>query len=151
MKIQKLFTVVLLILTTLFVANVVAKQAKSEKKAQLCRLAQEPGFMNSWFGQPGTPDHSESRPIKAGNWLGCWAEAAQGSSVSPACFLTYQNGGSYTLPSRTAMNSPTSDVVTLICNGQAPTCCKVQIAGGLAELKKKTPDIKVLEAKDAQK
>jgi hypothetical protein len=48
------------------------------------------------------------------------------------------------------MNSPKADVITLTCNGQSPTCCKLQIAGDLATLKKTDPKVKVITAEKAE-
>jgi hypothetical protein len=107
--------------------------------------------MKSWAGQPGTPDHSESQSVNVGTWFGCLAFAASGSPVPPACFLSYENDGHYTLPPRNAMTSRTADVVTLSCNGQAPTCCAVQVAGKLATLKKADSGFQTIKPEAAKK
>lgn len=88
---------------------------------------QEEAFMKSWAGQPGIPDHAESGPVTTRTLFACLALAKPGSSVEPACYLSYENGGRYTLRSHQGMVSPKADVVTLTCNGDQPTCCKVQI------------------------
>ena len=103
----------------------------------------EPGFIKSWAGQPGVPDHADSTPINNGAFMACLALAAP-SSVPPACYVSYQNGGQYTLPSHSAMRSPKPDVITLSCNGKSPTCCKLQIGPALSALKKTDPDIKLI-------
>jgi hypothetical protein len=91
-----------------------------------CKLQQDSVFMTSWTGQPGQPDHTEVRSLAKGTHLACLAFAAPGSDVPPACFVSLQNDGSYTLPPHNAMRMPKDDVVTLTCNGKSPTCCKMQ-------------------------
>jgi len=91
-----------------------------------CTTQQQDGFMNSWAGQQGTTDHSESRSVTKGTHFGCLAEAT-GSSPPPACILAFEHNGTYTLPQRNAMRAPEDDSVTLSCLGKAPTCCKVQV------------------------
>jgi hypothetical protein len=119
--------------------NESAADMKTETDSAIpCGTHQEPDFMTSWAGQPGVADHSESRSVSKGTHFACLAFAANGSSVPPACFLSFQNGGAYTLPPHNALRAPQDDVVTLSCNGQAPTCCKVQV----------TPDPKPLTRVD---
>jgi hypothetical protein len=149
-KIRRFLAVGTVMLAVFFIGTAIAKQSNTAKTTDLCSLSQQSGFMNSWAGQPAAPDHSEFRPLKQNAWVGCWAGAAIGSTITPACVLTFENGGQYTLPSRTAMNLPKSDVVTLSCNGVLPVCCKIQVAGGLAQLKKATPDLQVMDSKDAR-
>lgn len=125
-----------------------AKEAQKTAAFPGCNLQHEPGFRKSWAGQPGIPDHTESWSIRKGDYLACLAFANQNSPVPPACYLSYQNDGQYTLPVRNAMTSPSSDIVTLTCNGQNPTCCKVQTNNALAKLKKSEPDLKVVNSED---
>ena len=92
-----------------------------------CTTQQQPGFMTSWAGQPGVADHSESQSISKGTHLACLAFAAPNSPVPPACFLSFENDGKFTLPPHNALRASRDDIVTLSCNGQSPTCCKVQV------------------------
>jgi len=115
------------------------------KEGSLCKLSQEPGFMNSWAGQPSAPDHSESRTVKKGSWMGCWAEAATGAKPA-GCLIEYKNGGQVSLPSRTATNAQATDVITLRCQGKSPTCCKLQTTAVLEEIKSVNANILATEA-----
>jgi len=108
-----------------------------------CTTQQEPGFMTSWSGQPGHPDHSESRSVDKGDLFACHAYAGS-SSVPSACFLSYENDGHYTLPHQNGMRSPSSDIMTLTCNGQSPTCCRLQVSHDPHPLSKK--DLKKIES-----
>ena|ERR1700730_10972100 len=144
MKIPLVVITALIGATFLTFSGVTAQNSKGTQVATLrvCDTLQpEPGYMKSWAGQPGFPDHSDSRAFRKGDFMGCAAFAALGSPVPPGCFLSYQNDGSYTLRMREAMNSPTSDVVTLTCNGQSPTCCAII----LGDTRKSGGDFKLIK------
>lgn len=119
------------------------------RTASACELSPEPGFMKSWNGQTGVPDHIDRRSVNKGAWMLCLAFDAGG--LSPACHVSYGKDGRYTLPSHGVMNSPSADIVTLSCKGTSPTCCKLQTAGALRLLRKKTdPKAEVIKPKDAE-
>jgi hypothetical protein len=103
-----------------------------------CTTQQTPAFMTSWAGQPGVKDHSESQAVTKGTHFACLAFAGPTSPVPPACYLSFQNDGPYTLPPHNDLRAPQDDVVTLSCNGESPSCCKVQV----------TPDPKALTKED---
>ena len=113
--------------TTLAQAPVAADTKTKASSPPPCSTQQTPAFMTSWAGQPGVPDHSETQSITKGTHFACLAFAAPQSPVPPACYLSFQNDGQYTRPPHNALRAPQDDVVTLSCNGQSPTCCKVQV------------------------
>lgn len=96
-----------------------------------CPPADPKGFMVSWAGQPGRKDQTDTRTVEKYSLFACLATAAPKSSVPAACYLSFENGGHYTLKPHEAMKSQKTDVVTLTCNGQQPTCCQVQVVTGL--------------------
>jgi len=115
--------------------------SKSEIKASYpppCTTQQTPAFMTSWAGQPGGQNHSESQSVTKGTHFACLAFADPTSPVPPACYLSFRNDGQYTLPPNDALRAPQDDIVTLSCNGESPSCCKVQV----------TPDPKALTKED---
>jgi len=85
------------------------------------------GLLTSWTGQPGKPDHEDTTNVNADNLIMCRAQAAAGV---PACYVSSQQHGAFTIPSHRAIDHwPSgSDILTLSCNGTAPTCCQIQIA-----------------------
>jgi len=105
-----------------------------QQPPETCSAKQEAGYMVSWAGQPGEKDHSEIRSLTKGTRLWCLSFAADGSS--PACNVSMENGGHFTLPSQNAIRIPHDDTVTLTCKGKNPTCCKVQMTPDSTPLKK---------------
>ena len=99
-----------------------------------CTTKQEPGFMVSWAGQSSAKDHSELRALSKGTHLGCLALSAEGSK--PACSVSLEYDGHYTLASLESIRIPQDDIVTLTCKGKSPTCCKVQMTPDPSPLKK---------------
>jgi hypothetical protein len=87
----------------------------------------EKGIVSSSQGVPGLKDHSDTANVSKGNHLLCKALSDRSSSAPSACFVTFSNGGSYTLGDRQDQISDYSGVMTLTCNGKAPMCCGVQI------------------------
>lgn len=90
--------------------------------------------MTSWAGQPGAKDHSELRSLTKGTHLACFAFGADGSD--PACSITTDSSGHYTVPSHDSIRIPRDDNVTLTCKGKNPTCCEMQMTPDDAPLKK---------------
>lgn len=99
-----------------------------------CATKQIPGYMTSWSGQPGTKDHSELRSLSKGTHLACFAFGADGSD--PACSVTTDSSGHYTVPSREAIRIPHDDNVTLACKGKGATCCEMKMTPDDAPIKK---------------
>jgi hypothetical protein len=99
----------------------------------VCPLQQQEGFMNSWSGQTGTPDHSETRSVAKGTWFACLAFAGTIKPVAPACKLSFDAGDVLDIPFRGTATAKQSGNATLTCVGKKPTCCKVQVVDNLNE------------------
>lgn len=113
-----------------------SKDAVAQEKWPCDTNLPDPYFMKSWYGQPGIPDHTDSRQVTKGTIFACLAQAASTAPV-PACILSFKTDGQYMLKSHEGMNSPLADVVSLTCNGQQPSCCKVQVVPQVTEKMKK--------------
>jgi hypothetical protein len=91
-----------------------------------CRPSE--GVMTSWTGQRGIKDHEDSQTIRGGSLMLCRAVSAPNTQPDPACFVSFQHNGPYTIPSHQALRAPDNDdVITLGCNGTTPTCCQLQL------------------------
>jgi hypothetical protein len=90
--------------------------------------------MTSWSGQPGAKDHSELRSLSKGTHLACFAFGGDGST--PACSVTMDSGGHYSVPSHDVIRIPHDDIVTLSCKGKNPICCEMKMTPDDAPMKK---------------
>jgi len=99
-----------------------------------CTTKQITGYMVSWSGQSGAKDHSELRSLTKGTHLACFAFGADGSA--PACAVTTDGSGRFTLPSHDSIRIPRDDNVTLTCKGKNPTCCEMKMSPDDAPLRK---------------
>lgn len=145
LKTRRIISVLIFCVFALGLTGLAGQTSKKSTEATGCDFNPEPGWMKSWMGQPGRQDQSASQPISKGTWMGCIVFSTVGSAP-PACTLQYQNGGTYTLPNHSAFFSPSDDVVTLICNGTAPLCCKIQLGHSLADMKKNDPKVRATTA-----
>jgi hypothetical protein len=94
-------------------------------------------LMTSWTGQAGKADHQDTATFAKNQYMACRAMSAD-TQPPPACVVSFENGGKYTIPSHYAVEGPDrGDVITLDCQGTSPTCCQVQLIGGEAKAGKK--------------
>lgn len=113
-----------LLVSLIFLASITSAQ---QAPPDLCPLHQQEGFMNSWAGQQGAPDHMETRPIAKGTWFACLAFAATTKPKAPACRLRFDSGDVIDIAFRRTAIAKHDGNTTLSCVGQTPTCCKVQV------------------------
>jgi hypothetical protein len=85
----------------------------------------DPYFMISWSGWPGAePNFQDERVLRKGSLVQCLAIGAQ--SVPSGCVLGYPDGTSETVLSHHDTRIAKGGSITMHCQGQDPTCCKLQ-------------------------
>ena len=125
------------------------KREPTKPGASVCNPSAEPGFLKSWRGQAGIPDHIDRRSLNKGAWILCLASSSDG--VGASCHISYEHGNGYSLPNHGAVKAPSAGIIALECKGEAPACCKVQTAGALRLLREKTdPQLRAVSATDAE-